>query len=63
MSTHEVVNSYRVHYKDQNPTDHQARRIEVGIHGTLVMWGGTPSEPRISLAWAPGTWVHVELRQ
>ncbi|KKL72239.1 hypothetical protein LCGC14_2086920 [marine sediment metagenome] len=55
------MNKYRVHYRDNPKTEHEAIRIEVGIHGTLVMWGGTPTNPRIALAWAPGAWVHVEL--
>ncbi len=55
------MNTYRVHYRDNPKTEHEAIRIEVGIHGTLVMWGGTPTNPRIALAWAPGAWVHVEL--
>lgn len=65
MSTVQPVNTYRVYYCDEygneTYTEHQARRIDVGIHGTLVMWGGEANEPRIVLGWAPGTWVHVEL--
>ncbi len=56
------MNSYRVHYTDQKPTNHKAMRIEVGINGTLVMWGSDIGKPRIILAWAPGCWMHVELR-
>ena len=55
------MNTYRVHYANIAHTDHKAIRIEVGIHGTLVMWGGNDATPRIALAWAPGAWVHVEL--
>ncbi len=55
------MNTYRVHYDDQDPSNHKALRIDVGAHGTLVMWGGKAAEPRIILAWAPGTWLHVQL--
>ncbi len=59
------MNTYRVHYDDQDPSNHKALRIDVGAHGTLVMWGsdiGKPRIERIILAWAPGCWTHVELR-
>ena len=62
MSTVQPVNTYRVHYGSKKRyTEHQARRLEIGVHGTLVLWGGKATEPRIVQGWAPGAWVHVEL--
>ncbi len=61
------MNTYRVYYSDEHGnetyTEHQANGLEVGVRGTLVMRGGLETAPRIILAWAPGTWVHVALRK
>ncbi len=65
------MNQYRVYYREgmhvDGHTDHEALRIDVGVHGTLVMWGHAgPAQKhrrRIIRAWPPGCWIHVELRE